>query len=405
MADFLGFTAISIVSLITLIVGMRWPAIYKILLVALIVRVFLLLLGHYIIPLPGGNFDAEYFERKAWDFAQGGIFDVLSNFDLGPFVFFSSLQAIPYSLFGRSILMAQSIGLLFGIGSVFYSWKLANILWGERIAKRVGWSMALFPSLILYSLLFLREVYISFFLLLAVYGAVNWIKTKNYSSFFLSMFGFGVATLFHGSMIIAIIVFLSYVAAAYLKVLFKSLNRLKINLKILPIFLLCIIILGLFVSSKINVSYLNNFEESVNIDILIQKTYNSTKGGAAWPVWTIAKSGIELLYIAPLRSIYFLFSPFPWDVKKLGHIIGLFDAILYMYLVFLIFRNISVIWRDPSLRFILILLLCFIFVYGLGVGNFGTALRHKTKFTFMFVLLAAPLIKSFVFSKSNKKFN
>ena len=76
MADFLGFTAISIVSLITLIVGMRWPAIYKILLVALIVRVFLLLLGHYIIPLPGGNFDAEYFERKAWDFAQGGIFDV-----------------------------------------------------------------------------------------------------------------------------------------------------------------------------------------------------------------------------------------------------------------------------------------------------------------------------------------
>jgi hypothetical protein len=53
----------------------------------------------------------------------------------------------------------------------------------------------------------------------------------------------------------------------------------------------------------------------------------------------------------------------------------------------------------------LILLLCFIFVYGFGVGNFGTALRHKTKFTFMFVLLAAPLIKSFVFSKSNKKFN
>ena len=163
MADLLGFTAISIVILVTLILAMRSPSISKILIVALIIRVFLLLFGHYVSPLPGGNLDAEYFERKAWEFAQGGIFDVLGNFDFGPFVFFSSLHAIPYSLFGRSILMAQSIGLLFGIGLVFYSWKLANILWGERIAKKVGWTIALFPSLILYSILFLREVYVSFF--------------------------------------------------------------------------------------------------------------------------------------------------------------------------------------------------------------------------------------------------
>ena len=405
MADLLGFTAISIVILVTLILAMRSPSISKILIVALIIRVFLLLFGHYVSPLPGGNLDAEYFERKAWEFAQGGIFDVLGNFDFGPFVFFSSLHAIPYSLFGRSILMAQSIGLLFGIGLVFYSWKLANILWGERIAKKVGWTIALFPSLILYSILFLREVYVSFFLLLAIYGAVNWIKTKNYRSIFLSSFGFGLATLFHGSMIIGMIVFISFVAATYLKILFKSLYKFKINLKILPIFLVCIIVLGLFVFNKINVSYIGNFEKSVNIDLLIQKTYNSTMGEAAWPDWTVAKSGIELFYVAPIRSIYFLFSPFPWDIKKLVHIIGLIDAILYMYLVFLIFMNIHIIWRDPSLRFILIVLLCYIFVYGFGVGNFGTALRHKTKFTFMFILLAAPLIKSVVFSKFNKNFN
>ena len=49
------------------------------------------------------------------------------------------------------------------------------------------------------------------------------------------------------------------------------------------------------------------------------------------------------------------------------------------------------------------MLLCYIFVFGIGVGNFGTGIRHRSKFAVIFILLAAPLLKSFVFSK--KKVN
>ena len=86
MIDLLGFTAILIVSLITLVMVLRWPEISNILFVALIIRVLLLLVGHYIIPLPGGNLDAEFFERRAWDFGQDGFYNALSHFNLGPFV-------------------------------------------------------------------------------------------------------------------------------------------------------------------------------------------------------------------------------------------------------------------------------------------------------------------------------
>ena len=96
--------------------------------------------------------------------------------------------------------MAQSMSLLFGMGSIFLGWKLAKKLWSNSIANKVAWTIALFPSLVLYSVLILREVYIVFFILLALYGAVSWIKTKSYKSFILAIMGFIGAIFFHGAM-------------------------------------------------------------------------------------------------------------------------------------------------------------------------------------------------------------
>lgn len=400
MADLLGFTAISTVSLITLIIALRWPGISKIIIVALIIRIIILLIGHYITPLPDNTSDALGFERKAWDLAQNGFFNVLSNMSFNPFVFFPSLHAIPYSLFGRSILIGQSISLLFGIGTIFFSWKLSKILWDNNTANKVGWTLALFPSVVLYSVLYLREVYVSFFLILALYGAVSWVKHNNYKSIVLSLMGFIGASLFHGPMIVGVFIFVIFVLFNYLKVLFKSLVYFRINVKNLIIFLLFLTIIVFYLTNKITFQYLGTFENSIDVDFLLLKTSYAYRGDASWPEWTKATNGFELLYKAPVRSIYFVLSPFPWDVKKPEHLIGLFDSLLYLYLVFLILRNIKVIWKDRALRLILITLLFYILVYGLGVGNFGTALRHKSKFALMFIILAAPLIKNLIFKKN-----
>ena len=110
-------------------------------------------------------------------------------------------------------------------------------------------------------------------------------------------------------------------------------------------------------------------------------------------------SNIELIYKIPLRSVYFIFSPFPWDVKKPSHLLGVLDSFLYMILVYLIFRNIKVIWNDPALRIILIILISYIIIFGVGVSNFGSGIRHRSKFVIEFILLAAPLIPRFIIFK------
>ena len=399
MFDLLGLTSIAIVSLLTLFVGLLRPDIFKILLVALIVRVLVMLIGHYLIPLPDSTADAISFEATAWSLAQVGFLNVLDAY-IGPDPkFISLLIAIPYSLFGRSILMAKSISLLFGMGSVFLGWKLAKMIWDKRTANRVGWVIALFPSLILYSALVMRESYIVFFLIVALCGVVIWVKNNNYKSLVLVALGFTGATFFHGALMTGALTFLVIVGILSFIKLYKSLKSNRINIKIFMFFLIFITISSLYISGKIHVPYLGSFKETTSIKTLLKKTDGATRGVASYPEWTKARSFEELLYKGTIRSLYFVFSPFPWDIQKPAHLIGMIDSFLYMYLSYLIFQNRKIIWKDPVLRIILIILLSYIIVFGVGVGNFGTGIRHRSKFVIMFILLAAPLIKRITLKK------
>ena len=402
MTELLGLTTLAIISLITLTIALRWPGISNILFVGLAIRIFFLLTGHYIVSLPDSTADAVTFENVAWYLGKDGFLNVLNYYNGPNSRFISWVIAIPYSLFGRSLLMAKSISLLFGIGSIFLGWKVAKIIWNERIANKVGWAIALFPSLILYSVLVMREVYVCFFVLVALYGVVKWVKTDDFKSIILAIIGFVGATFFHGALFVGILIFIAIVTISNLNKLFKKYSNFRISLKNLIFLIFIFVSSGYYLSNKIQIPYLGTFDKATDLNYLIRKTNVSTRGNASWPEWTIPKSSIEIIYKAPVRAMYIVFSPFPWDIKETKHLIGMFDSFIFMYLTFLIFSNIKTIWNDPSLRIILILLLFYLLVFGIGVGNFGTGIRHRSKFAVMFILLAAPLIKKFIFFKKEK---
>lgn len=404
MYNLVDFISISLLFLITLIVALRWPAVSKILFIALAVRFLFLIINNHLHYLPDGDMDAKNFEQLAWEHSQGGFFNNFNNYT-GPGAYFISfLIAIPYSLFGRSILLAQSLSIFMGIGSVFLGWLLAKKLWNNVTAIKVAWSIALFPSLVSYSVLTMREVYISFFLLLAIYGIFSWTRYRDYRSIFLATIGFIGATFFHGALIIGLFIFLFIITSYNFKKTLKLILINRINLKMIFVIIFSTTILGLYFTNKISIPYLATFSKSVNPQFLKDTVINlKVKGDAAYPEWTKIDSNIEFFYKIPLRSIYFLFSPFPWDVKKTSHIIGMLDGSLYMFLAYLIFCNRKVIWKDPALRIILIVVLAYIIIFGVGVGNFGSGLRHRSKFAIELILLAAPLIPKFNFLNKKTK--
>ena len=298
--------------------------------------------------------------------------------------------------------MAQSISMFFGLGCVFLGWLVAKEIWGNNIAIKVGWTIALFPSLALYSVLFLREVYIVFFLLLGLYGLTCWIKTYSFKSIIISSIGFLGTIFFHGGLMVGALIFMLIVGITSIVTFFKSSINFQIYFKSLIVSLVFITIIQAYLSNKFSVPYFGYFKDATEIGNIQNRTDIATRGTASWPEWTTINSPIEIFYKGPLRSMYLVFAPFPWDVNKFRHLIGMLDGFLYMYLCYLVLRNIKVILKDPILRIFLLLFLAYVFVFGIGVGNFGTGIRHRSKFVVILILLAAPFLKKFIFFKNIK---
>ena len=248
----------------------------------------------------------------------------------------------------------------------------------------------------------MREVYVAFFLLIAIFGVVNWSITDHFKWVIFASIGFIAATFFHGAMIVGGIVFIIIVGLTNLRKSFGTFKKFRFNSKHLWISGLVLIISIAYFSNQIGFSKVGKFEDSFNASRLFDIMNSSARGNAAYPEWLQINSINEFIYKTPIRAVYFLFSPFPWDIKRLNHLIGLFDGFLYIMLCYFIFRNYKVFWKDPVFRIILLILASYFFVFGVGVGNFGTGLRHRSKFAIILILIAAPFIPKFVFSTKKK---
>jgi len=158
--------------------------------------------------------------------------------------------------------------------------------------------------------------------------------------------------------------------------------------------LLALMPVGGFLIGAISVPYLGDFSQVSDQERIVTRISHYTRSTdlAAYPEWTVPLSPDELFYKGPIRVVYFLFAPFPWDIRSAFQLIGLLDSLLFIVILFFMWRNRKTIWADPAGRLLLLILIAYLFVFGLAVGNFGTGIRHRAKFLVIFIALVAPLL-------------
>ena len=408
MHDLPGFLAIFFVILFTFVLAAKWPTLSKILFVALILRVLVIFFDYVFGSFIAG--DAISFYKTADLWSQSGLYEALGNFTGFSSYSISWILAIIFSLFGSSIILGQSISLLFGMGTVLIGCLLAEKLWedGNKTAVKVGWVLALFPTQILYSTVILREAYICFFLLIALYGVVDWAKSGKLKAIIIGVLGFTGATFFHGAMIIGLFMFLAIILKKVFTNFFKRLRYLRLQLYSFFLIIIISFCFIIYVFGNIYLPKIGTFASITSNNSIIKKLNKSTRSlntekinTASYPQWTAPKTYEEVLYKGPVRTFYFLFSPFPWQLKKLSHLVGLLDGLLYVIIMFMIWKNKKTIWSDPALRTLALIIGVYIIVFAFFTGNFGTALRHRTKFIAGLLLLAGPKLWRFVIKKKS----
>ena len=122
-------------------------------------------------------------------------------------------------------------------------------------------------------------------------------------------------------------------------------------------------------------------------------------GDAAYPSWIIAETPIEFLLLLVPKLFYFLFSPFPWDISKFRHVIGMLDGVVYIMLFLSIYIHRKDIKSNPQAFILLVFVIFLSLVFSIAVGNFGTGLRHRSKMLPIIIIIAAPFIYRVLFSR------
>lgn len=387
-----------------LLVGFRYRFLLGMLLLAFSLRFGLVFLDYFdFFSVPGGGSDALGFvlKARAWSMQDWpALFGEYS--DAGSYVY-SFLGAIVFKLFGYHLLILPLINLLAGTLVVSLTGIIAYRMWGSRPAQLSTLIIGLYPFAAFNSAIALREEPSILAFMIGLYFLVKWLQEESRIGVYLCLVFFAMATIIHAGWVAAIFGVGTYA----LLLLFKALPRIFRGSVVTRGYFrrimmsTSIVVLSLMLSAAGEVSLGKGIslgsEEKTVAELIESQFVDEPTGGSAYPTAIAMGNPFSQPWLIPTRVVYFVFSPFPWDISSPRHLLGMVSTVLYFFLAWRIYKGWGNIKRKQECVALLIILAMLIFVFAIGVTNIGTAIRHKTKFLALFILLAAASFDSIKF--------
>lgn len=386
--DIIGWSILAIGASAAFLVSREGNALRQIIFAAFALRCLSALAGYYFLELPDSAADAAMFYHQATDWGAHGWIGVLENFKTGAYLY-PSLMAMLFQITGSSHLVMLAINVCLGTMLVFAVYRLAQAVGDDRTARIAGWTVAVWPTLILYASVSLREVMIVLPLVIGMIYLIRWRSTdltRHLVGCFLALF---VATLFHTGIGAALLA----VGVMALVTGLISLTRLYRSLHVIRYVPAAVLIAGLAVfvlSTGIGLEKIGGTLAGFGLEDLAQAQQNRAIDRASYLDDYVLGGASDLLTQAPLRVGYFMFSPFPWNITGALDFIGFADAMLYATLIFCTLIGLKV--RPASRRKTLSLLFVaasIVYLFAFVTSNSGTAVRHRAKLAPILIVTAA----------------
>ena len=214
MVDFPLLESVFAIFFLTLLVGGTSQRSRLIVVCAYLVRVAMCYVHAYAVVLPDSQFDAVRFESVAWSWGRDQ--ECINDFTTGSLLY-SWIGSCVYSLFGRAALLLQVLNAFFGTLIVLVAMRTVRLLAKNRCVDQfVGWVLAIYPTLVLYSAITMREVAVVLTFCLSIYSLVRWRTGGRYIYGCLAVSWMIMSQLFHTGMltgtVLVMCVFLYYTA-------------------------------------------------------------------------------------------------------------------------------------------------------------------------------------------------
>lgn len=384
--DSLGLLVLLFGFVIVLRVAARERGVAPALLVGFGVRVALALFHRYIAPLPDSDIDAVWYQEMGAEWARHGIGYVVGQLRPGSHLYVWVIAVLD-ALLGESPLAIQAVNVLFGSLVVWNVYRLALVLSNARAAARAAWMAALFPSLLLYSCIAMREVAVTYPLTLATLFAVRWVTSERLRDMLWCLLCLLVSAGFHTGAVAGFAgVGLLVVArwnSAVLARRHRGLARQTLSL------LAAAAVIALVGLTGWGLSKLEGLPSGLSVAGVSEYLGTASRGRAAYLGGVVLHSPVDLLWQLPLRMVYFLFAPFVWSGLSREDLLGVLDALLYAGLAALILRSRRGLWLNRGARVVALVLLVVAGMFAMGTSNYGTGLRHRSKVAPLMIVVAA----------------
>lgn len=338
------------------------------------------LYARHIFVFPNSGADSEMFYRASLAVAENiAILNEVRGF-------YPKVMGLFFHLVGPQRLLAQYINVLLGLSVVFLFFRMLRLLRiRPRVTGKVLLISAFFPSSLIMSSIFLREMLPTFFIAASFYFFLKWFRFGRSVNFTFCIVSLGAASMFHSG---AAGIFIGY---AFVFLFYKrEENTYRFSAKTIPVFLF-IFAIWLFAFQHKGI-FLAKFQNVEDIETVIE-TASSSRGGSVYLSSLTVNTPLQLVAYSPIRAFYFLTSPLPFNWRGVMDIITfIIDSSLYLLTLFYLVKHKPRSRRQRNTIIAICMAVFFVsIIFGIGVENAGTAMRHRQKLISLFLVLLAVL--------------
>jgi hypothetical protein len=243
---------------------------------------------------------------------------------------------------------------------------------------------AFFPNSMVMSAILLREIFPTCFVAASLYFFVLYFRSGHLRYILLTFLMLGIAAMFHSG-VIGLLVGYSFDFLFYQ----TRTDQYRFTVRTVTAFLIIFSLVAVGMTDYKSV-FLRKVDKVEEADDIYQAA-NRRAGGSAYLKGMTISSQRDMVLYGPIRMIYFLAAPVPWDGRGVVDIVTFFsDSLFYIGTLCYVLVGRRAFGRRKTLCIgLLVAIAGTLFIFGIGVSNAGTAIRHRQKLIPVFLVLLA----------------
>jgi Dolichyl-phosphate-mannose-protein mannosyltransferase len=288
------------------------------------------------------------------------------------------INAVFFYVFGHTEVPLKLLNAFLGAFSTRYVFLIARELFGAAVARRSALFGAFFPSLILWSAVNIRDVWVIFLILYVSWKSLQVVRGHSTLALINVALAIYAITFFRD--------YLFFVVALPPLVAFLIGGRGNVGRNFIVALLAAFAVVFLLQHGAGS-----SAADRMSLESMSRVRQDMAFGGSAYNENVDISTPGRALTFLPLGIAYFLFSPFPWQITSLLKLFSLPEMLLIYRLAPAMLRGIRHTIRTRFREAMQILLLTALLTvsYALGEGNVGTLYRHRAQAILFYLMFAA----------------